>query len=112
MFNFKKADFESLRTALRNNPPRNYLDNDSNIDEDWSSWKTILFHKLGTFIPKCITRKFVSPPWIDGEVTHAIRKKNTLYKRAKQKGSVVIWKRFREQRREVKYLIRSKRMTY
>ena len=84
MFNFKKADFEGLRTALRNDPPENYLDNDSNINDDWSSWKIFLFDKLGTFIPKRITRKFVSPPWIDGEVTHAIRKKNTLHKRAKQ----------------------------
>ena len=62
MFNFKKADFEGLRTALRNDPPENYLDNDSNINDDWSSWKTFLFDKLGTFIPKHITRKFVSPP--------------------------------------------------
>ena len=54
----------------------------------------------------------LSPPWIDGEVTHAIRKKNTLHKRAKQKGNVVTWERFREKRRKVKYLIRSKRMAY
>ena len=112
MFNFKKADFEGLRTALRNDPPENYLDNDSNIDDDWVSWKTFLFDKLGTFIPKRIPRKFVSPPWIDGEVTYAIRKKNSLHKRTKQKGSMIIWERFREKRREVKYLIRSKRMAY
>ena len=112
MFNFKKADFEGLRTALRNDSPENYLDNDSNINDDWSSWKTFLFDKLGSFIPKCITRKFISPPWIDGEVTHVIRKKNRLHKRAKQKGSVVTWERFRKKRREVKYLIRSKRMAY
>ena len=34
MFNFKKADFEGLSTALRNDPLENYLDNDSNIDDD------------------------------------------------------------------------------
>ena len=50
MFNFKKAEFEGLRTALRTIwiPPENYLDNDSNINDDWSSWKTFLFDKLGT----------------------------------------------------------------
>ena len=42
MFNFKKADFEGLITALRNDPPENCLDNDSNsnINDDWSSWKS------------------------------------------------------------------------
>jgi hypothetical protein len=72
----------------------------------------LLFDKLGSFIPKRAVRKYLSPPWIDGEVTHAIRKKNTLHKRAKQKGSEVIWERFHEKRREVKYLIRSKRAAY
>ena len=33
MFSFKKADFEGLGTALRNDPPENYLDNDSNIND-------------------------------------------------------------------------------
>ena len=36
MFNFKKAEFESLKTALRNDTPENYLDDDSNIDQ-WRS---------------------------------------------------------------------------
>ena len=34
IFNFKKADFQGLRTALRNDPLDNYLDNDSNVDDD------------------------------------------------------------------------------
>ena len=44
MFNFKKADFEGLITALRNDPPENCLDNDSNsnINDDWSSWKSFV----------------------------------------------------------------------
>ena len=34
IFNFKKAEFQELRTALRNDPLENYLDNDSNVDDD------------------------------------------------------------------------------
>ena len=46
MFNFKKADFEGLRTARRNDPPENYLDNDSNIDDDWGLGKLLFLTNL------------------------------------------------------------------
>jgi hypothetical protein len=50
VFNFKKADFQGLKTFLRNDPPENHLKNDNSIDDDWSSWKMLLFDKLGSFI--------------------------------------------------------------
>ena len=68
IFNFKKAEFQEIRTALRNDPLENYLGNDSNVDDDWTSWKTVLFDKLVTFIPKRTTRKYVTTTWIDGEL--------------------------------------------
>jgi hypothetical protein len=45
-------------------------------------------------------------------ITHVIRKKNTLRKRATQKGSTAIWEKFRDKCREVKYLITSKHIAY
>ena len=75
IFKYKKADFEGLRTALRYNPPAIYFENDNHINEDWTIWKTSLSDKLGTFVPKRVSRKYVMPPWIDGEVhvSHYIR---------------------------------------
>ena len=61
-------------------------------------------------IPK--PRKFVIPPWIDGEALHAIKKKQSLRKRALQKDSPSLWEKYRQLRKDVKYLIRSKRITY
>ena len=111
-FNLKKADFEGLRTALRNDPLENYLDTDNDVEHNWTSWKTQLFSKLNAFIPKRKPRKFITPPWIDGEVTHAIRQKKSLWKRGKDKNNPATWERFREKRKKIKYLIRSKRIAF
>ena len=111
-FNFKRADFTGLRKALQGDPLENYLDENNTIEDDWAAWKSVLFSKINCYIPKLKPRKFVTPPWIDGEVNHAIRKKNSLFKKAKQKDNDCLWERFREKRREVKYLIRSKRMAF
>ncbi|CAB3987353.1 Hypothetical predicted protein [Paramuricea clavata] len=99
-FNLKKANFEGLRTALRNDPLENYLDTDNDVEHNWTSWKTQLFSKLNAFIPKRKPRKFITPPWIDGEVTHAIRRKNSLWKRGKEKNNSATWERFREKRKK------------
>ena len=50
-------------------------------DDDQSSWKAIVFDKISTFIAKPTTRKDEILSCTDGEVTHAIRKKNTLRKK-------------------------------
>ena len=78
---------------------------DETIEKDWDAWKSALSIKLDSFIPKRKPRKFVVPPWIDGEVNHAIRKKNSLWSRAKRNGNGAIWGTFREKSRDVKYLI-------
>jgi hypothetical protein len=64
-------------SALRNDPLENYLDTDNDVEHNWTSWKTQLFSKLNAFIPKRKPRKFITPPWIDGEVTHALRQNNS-----------------------------------
>ena len=111
-FNFKRTDFTGLRKALQDDPLENYLDENNTIEDDCAAWKSALFSKINCYIPKLKPRKFVTPPWIDGEVNHAIRKKNSLFKKAKQKDNDCLWERFREKRREVKYLITDKIQAY
>ena len=87
------------------------MDEDNTIEDNWLAWKSVLFSKINLSIPKLNPRKFVTPLWIDGEVKHAIKKKNSLLKKAKQKVDD-IWGKFREKRKEVKHLIRFKRTTF
>ena len=104
--------FAGLRKALHEDPLENYLDEDNTIEDDWLAWRSALFSKINHYIPKLKPREFVTPPWMDGEVRHAIKKKNSLLKKATQKDNNDIWEKFREKRKEVKYLIRSKRTTF
>ena len=113
-FNLKKADFEGLRFALSSDPLESLFSGDDNIniEEDWASWKLAFLRRIEAFIPRRKPRQFTTPPWIDGETIHAIRKKNSLRKKALQKDSPSLWEKFRVLRKEVKYLIRSKRIAY
>ena len=117
-YNFKKANFNGLREKLRESPLLATYDddhlnvNDTNIDVIWSEWLNDFLCKVDTFIPKRKPRKFVAPPWIDGEVTHAIRKKNSVRKKALRKNNDSLWEKYRQLRRDVKYLVRSKRTDY
>ena len=96
--NFKRADFAGPRKALHEDPLENYMDEDNTIEDNWLAWKSVLFSKINLYIPKLKPRKFVTPLWIDGEVKHAIKKKNSLLKKAKKKVDD-IWGKFREKRR-------------
>ena len=108
-FNFKRADFTGLRKALQDDPLENYLDENNTTKDGWAAWKSVLFSKINCYIPKLKPRKFVTPPWIDGKVT---TKKELTIQKGKTKDNDCLWERFREKRREVKYLIRSKRMAF
>lgn len=115
-YNFKKANFNELREKLRASPLPTSYDydhiNETTIDVIWTEWLNEFLSKVDLCIPKRKPRKFVPPPWIDGEVTHAIRKKNSARKKALCKNSETLWEKYRQHRREVKYLVRSKRTAY
>ena len=111
LFNLTKADFEGLRRSLADNPLLNSISPDNGIEENWNSWKSALFSQIEAFIPKRKPRKFLMPPWFDGDV-HAIHKKNTARKKAAKSNSSGLWEKFRLLRKELKYLIRSKRSSY
>ena len=112
-FNLNKADFEGLRSSLSEHPLESVLSPDSNdIEGSWSRWKKSFLSRIEAFIPRRKPRKFVTPPWVDGEVLHAIRKKNTVRKKAIQRDSSLLWDKFRRLRQEVKYLVRAKRVSY
>ena len=74
-YNFKKADFNGLRSKLRESPLPDEFSDDQTIDINsiWSYWKNALSGDVDAFILKRKPKKILSPPWIDGEAIHAIR---------------------------------------
>ena len=63
-------------------------------------------------IPKSKLKRANSPPWIDGEIIHAIHKRNTLRRKAAKENNANLWEKFKQLRRDTKYLIRAKFNTY
>ena len=52
-----------------------------NIDDYLSSWKDFFLSTAENFIPYKVIKDTNSPPWIDGEVRHVIRKKYAALKK-------------------------------
>lgn len=73
----------------------------TDIKSIWSYWKNALTANIDVFVPKRKPKKFLSPPWIDGEAIHTIRKKNFTRKKARCNNSD--WQKYRQMRRDVKY---------
>ena len=87
VFNYKLANFEGLRNCLANVQFENASSYD--IDEHRLKWKDLFLNALYNFIPVQSIKDINSPPWIDGEVRHLVRKKYTALKKYRQNRSVV-----------------------
>ena len=86
--NFKSADFENLKlqimqsSAISNNVPSN-----SGVDACWSNWKSALLDIIDAKIPKARVRNSNTPPWIDKEVRHLLKRKESARRAAKKHNS-------------------------
>ena len=75
VFDFNKTNFPALCRGLS----EAHLDitTTNNIDECWEQWKDAFLSVVESFVPTKLVKDNNSPPWIDGEVRHLIRKKYT-----------------------------------
>ena len=114
-FDFKKADFASLKQALMLIPLSNGIDNVSStedFDSLWDSWNDLVFAALNTYVPKVNCRHANRPPWITKDLAKAINKKKTLWRRIKKSKTPANMEKFRKLRQHIKNWIRSERRNY
>ena len=62
--------------------------------------------------PKCKRRISRYPPWINGDLAKAIRKKKTLWKQTKRSDDMALKEKFRKERQRIKNWIRLERTLY
>ncbi len=79
IYDYNHADFPALRRALSEAPLDIPLTD--NIDDCWEQWKDKFLSVVTSSIPTHIVQDINSPPWIDGEVRHLIRKKYTALRK-------------------------------
>jgi hypothetical protein len=81
-FDYEHGNFEQLRNALTNTT---FEDMPSeNIEHHWNCWKEWFLTHVKNSIPMKVVTDTNSPPWIDGEVRHFLRKKYAALKRFRQ----------------------------
>ena len=72
---YNRANFSELRKALSQADFNSLLTD--NIDNCWDQWKVLFSSIVTNYVPTKCVKDTNSPPWIDAEVRHLMRKKYT-----------------------------------
>ncbi len=107
---YNHADFPTLRRALSKAPLDIPLTD--NIDDCWEQWKDKFLSVVTSFIPTHIVQDINSPPRIDGEVRHLIRKKYTALRKYRKNKTAERKLKLRSLCQQIKYAIRAKHKMY
>ena len=102
VYNYNKGDFAALRESLKLLPLTDIVLCEDDIDIAWSKWCDTFLAAVDTFIPSKQTSRSYSPPYFTSEIVHLLH----------QKDSVELWEKFRDHRRTVKSLIKTKKREY
>ena len=107
---FKKANWEAIRQQIRscwtffseNSPSRS-------VNENWLKLKSILNQCLDKFIPTKMTSPRENLPWLSKSLLASIRKKASLYSKAKRTNKADLWAKYKLCKRQTQRAIRSAR---
>jgi hypothetical protein len=112
IYNYNKGDFAALRESLKLLPLTDIVLCEDDIDIAWSKWCDTFLAAVDIFIPSKQTSRSYTPPSFTSEIVHLLHQKETTRKRAKNSESVELFEKFRDQRRTVKSLIKTKKREY
>ena len=110
---FKKANWEANRQQIRscwtsfseNSPSRS-------VNENWLKLKSILNQCLDKFIPTKMTSPRENLPWLSKSLLASIRKKTSLYSKAKRTNKADLWAKYKLCKRQTKRAFRSARWSF
>ena len=108
VYNYKQGNFNALNQELMDVSLIDVVANCFTPDEMWSSWKSIVTACIDNHVPKVTLKSSRNPPWFDGQVRHAINRKNTAWRKAKVSNAPADWQRYRVLRNECISLLRVK----
>ena len=85
VYDFKNGNSDDLKNSLSRVPFE--IAASADINEFWDNWKALFLFAVKDDIPIKTVRDTNSPPWIDGEVRHWIRKKYAALKKLRLNAS-------------------------
>ena len=114
VFDYRRADFDGLRTYLRSINFEEKISDHGDSNQDWSDWKNAFSESVKMFVPvkNLNGRKFLR--WMNNTILDLIKKKNSLRNRIKRNGSPSEYLRnkFKNLRSKVKRMLRESRLEY
>lgn len=110
VYDYRNADFIGLRSYLQQTAVlSNTISEKENINDDWISWKSAFQAAVKQFVPSKKIRGRNSPPWISGEILHAIKKKARIRRQFIRSRTDHLKEKFKRQRSVVKHLLKESR---
>lgn len=76
VFDYGRGDFDVQRSTLESNLSSTMKKDD--VDKFWSKQKGTFLAPVDRAIPKKRVKNVHSPPWMNGEIIDAIKKKETV----------------------------------
>ena len=107
MYNFKRADWPSIKSELDSVDWVSELDRNE-PDISWLNFKTILNNIISKFIPLVKIRTEFKSPWFDSECYLKCKEKEKLHKKFKNSKSLSNEMKFKVCRKEFKNLVEGK----
>ena len=114
VFDYHRADFDGLRSHIHSLNLTGLVSDDGDINQDWCSWKNTFLSAVSDFVPTKKLQPRNHLPWMNGEIIHNIKKKNSIRMRMKRSRlpSQNLKDRFRDIRRKIKQMLRESRLNY
>ena len=114
VFDYRRADFDGLRSYLDSLDLSELISEDGDINQDWRDWKNAFLAAVSEFVPTKKLQARNHLPWMNSEILHNIKKKNSIRMRIKRSCSPSqhLKERFRGIRRKIKQMLRESRLKY
>jgi hypothetical protein len=108
VYNFRRAKMDRVKRDIRNI----HLHDNDTVNQLWNTFKDKTISILDRHIPKIKVKNKHSPPWIDEEVIHTSKAKDTKYKKAKTSKTQADWDDYKTTRNRLKNLVNTKYKSY
>ena len=81
VFDYRRADFDGLRSHIQSLDLDKLISDHGKIDHDWFAWKKSFMNAVAHFVPTKNLRSGHHLPWVNSLILHNIKKKNSLRKK-------------------------------
>ena len=95
VFDYNRGNFNELRSTLETVDLSVAVESAVDINHGWLKWKELFLSCVRGSIPVKTISNFNNPPWINGEIIHAIRKKETVRRKLKTSPTDVLRNKFK-----------------